>query len=178
MPLVCARHSSYGAWLGSVQAHQLVCKYRKGITPVDHARNNMLAVRQMSKATRERRLRGDDTQHEEARVSTSAPTRYTTTVPCHGFRLGHLVKPICANACILCRQVEISGRNYVLENTKHLVTKRPAVREEANTLLKEVYGLVPRYLLRYKLDRAASAATKQVESSLNAHCMLCMFVSS
>ena len=52
----------------------------------------------------------------------------------------------------------------MLENKQDLVTRRPAVHEETNALLKDVYGLVPRYLLRYKLDRAASAATKQVRA--------------
>ena len=63
------------------------------------------------------------------------------------------------------RQVEVSGRNYVLENTKDLLTRRPAVREETSALLKEIYGLVPNYLLQYKLDRAASVATQQVDAA-------------
>jgi hypothetical protein len=77
---------------------------------------------------------------------------------------------------MVCRQVEISGRNYVLENKQDLVTKRPAVREETSALLKDVYGLVPRYLLRYKLDRAASAATQQVKSSLCLHHVGCISI--
>ncbi len=48
--------------------------------------------------------------------------------------------------------------------------KRPTVPQESSTLLKEDYGLVPKYLLRFKLDRATSAATKQVRVAAGSHC--------
>ena len=62
----------------------------------------------------------------------------------------------------LCRLVDVSCRDYVAENTKDLVPKRSAAAQSTDFLSKEDYGLVPRYLLRFKLDRATSAATKQV----------------
>jgi len=71
---------------------------------------------------------------------------------------------------ISCRLVDLSCRDYVRENTKGLVMKRPTVAQESSTLLKEDYGLVPKYLLRFKLDRATSAATKQVRVARGRHC--------
>ena len=64
-----------------------------------------------------------------------------------------------------CRLVDLNCRDYVRENTKGLVMKRPIVLQESSTLLKEDYGLVPQYLLKFKLDRATSAATKQVNDA-------------
>ena len=49
------------------------------------------------------------------------------------------------------------------------MTRSPAVQKESSSLLKEDYGLVPKYLLQFKLNRAASAATKQVDIHTELH---------
>ena len=45
---------------------------RQGLTPVDHAKNNIAAVRAMSKATKDRRLRGGNAQPMQSSASPSA----------------------------------------------------------------------------------------------------------
>ena len=53
---------------------------RQGLTPVDHAKNNIADVRAMSKAARDRRPRGAHPQPMQSSASTSAPTRYASNV--------------------------------------------------------------------------------------------------
>ena len=143
------------AWVWTVRLRS-----RQGLTPVDHAKNNIAAVRAMSKATKDRRLRGGNAQPMQSSVSPSASSRYASNVTTSICNCADVASSF--RKKILCRLVDLSCRDYVRENTKGLVMKRPTVAQESSTLLKEDYGLVPKYLLRFKLDRATSAATKQV----------------